>query len=774
MNIRRWPASYAAIAATACAVLLLELGLTRLFSVVFSYHFAFLAISIALFGLGAGGVLSYWFGRGAAGLGYLSLAGGLAVLASLWVVLQPVTVMSNQRLAIVYFTAAIPFVIAGAILSIAMSSAIERIDRAYFADLSGASLGCLLLVWLLDNLGGVNTLLSVSAILALAGLFWFLAAGAHKAAGLAAAVALAWVAFITANAHSTFFDIKVSKGAELTDEIFVKWNSFSRIAARQEQGWGGPAIVIDGDANTGVSTDEVWNWPIAARRQYLLSQEVQSAAYLLRPKAKTLIIGSGGGQDISFALASETPDVTAVEINPIIVNDLMRGRFAAISKGVYLRPQVRVAIEDGRSYVRRSRERYSIIQATMVDTWASTAAGAFALSENNLYTVEAFTDYLGHLNDDGILAFTRWGFTEPRESLRIVSLAVAALEKLGENEPARHIAVVREGTKEQIAGIGGKDGVIVSRKPLTAADLATFREITRPGSRWQLSYLPGANVPSAFTAFLSSEDRQSWIKDYRYDVSPVTDDRPFFFYTVQPRDVWNYLKPGENDAADFKINRAVPTLYGLVVISLIATIVTLLLPALALRARIPSREGVLKFLLYFAAIGAGYILIEVALIQKFVLFLGHPTYSLTVIVFAMLASSGLGSFLTRHRDPRPLWIALAVAVAAFALSPILHATVTASLGVKVVLSVLLVAPLGVLMGMPFPWGLKTLEKWQPNAVRWAWSVNAASSVLGSALAIVIGLYLGLTATILLGAALYVAAWVLGRYGTLRAIGASQS
>ena len=325
-----------------------------------------------------------------------------------------------------------------------------------------------------------------------------------------------------------------------------------------------------------------------------------------------------------------------------------------------------------------------------------------------------------------------------------------------------------------MAGIGGKDGVIVSRKPLTAADLAILREITQPGSRWQLSYLPGANVPSAFTNFLTAKDRQAWIRDYRYDVSPVTDDRPFFFYTVQPRDVWNYLKPGENDAADFKINRAVPTLYGLVLISLLATVVTLLLPAVALRARIPSRGGVLKFLLFFASIGAGYILIEVALIQKFVLFLGHPTYSLTVIVFAMLASSGLGSFLTRRRDPRPLWIAAAVAIAAFALSPILHATVTAPLAAKVVISVLLVAPLGILMGMPFPWGLKTLEKWQPNAVRWAWSVNAASSVLGSALAIIIGLYFGLTATILLGAALYVVAWVLGRYGTLRAFTALQS
>ncbi|MFN0102931.1 MAG: hypothetical protein ACKV2U_12675 [Bryobacteraceae bacterium] len=774
MDSRRWLPSYAAVACTACAVLLLELGLTRLFSVVFSYHFAFLAISIALFGLGAGGVLSYWIGRGSGSLGWLSLIAGPAVLASLWVVLQPVTVITNERLAIVYFTAAAPFIFAGAILSNAMSGAIDRIDRVYFADLAGASLGCLLLVWLLDTLGGVNTILCVSALLAIAAVFWFLAANANKAAGLAAAVALAWIALIAANAQTNFFDIRVSKGNALTDEIFVKWNSFSRIAARQEKGWGGPAIVIDGDANTSVSLDEVWNWPTADRRNYLLSQEVQSAAYILRPKSKTLIIGSGGGQDISFALASGAPDVTAVEINPIIVDDLMRGRFAAISKGVYLRPEVRVAIEDGRSYIRRSRERYSVIQATMVDTWASTAAGAFALSENNLYTVEAFTDYLSHLNDDGILAFTRWGFEQPRESLRVVSLAVAALEKLGEKDPARHIAVIREGTREQIAGIGGKDGVIVSRKPLTAADLATFREISKPGGRWQLSYLPGANVPSAFTDFLSAANRESWIRSYRYDVSPVTDDRPFFFYTVQPRDVWNYLKPGDNDAADFKINRAVPTLYGLVLISLFATVVTLLLPAVALRARIPRRGAVLKFLLYFAAIGAGFILIEVALIQKFVLFLGHPTYSLTVIVFALLASSGLGSFLSRHRAPRPLWIAAAGAIAAFTLSPILHATATAPLAIKVLISVLLVTPLGILMGMPFPWGLKTLESWQPNAVRWAWSVNAASSVLGSALAIIIGLYLGLTATILLGAALYIAAWALGRYGMLRAGSAPES
>src|SRR5262249_33933819 len=188
------------------------------------------------------------------------------------------------------------------------------------------------------------------------------------------------------------------------------------------------------------------------------------------------IIGPGGGYDVARALASGSPDITGVEINPIIVNDIMRERLAERSRYLYFRPDVHIHVEDGRSFVRRSPERFQVIQMTLVDTWASTAPGAFALSENNLYTTEAFLDYFAHLPDDGLLAITRWEFEPPRESLRTVSLAVEALRRMGTTDPGRHFVICRENAQD-LTGDGAEDTVIVKRTPLAPAEVG----LARPG-----------------------------------------------------------------------------------------------------------------------------------------------------------------------------------------------------------------------------------------------------------------------------------------------------
>jgi hypothetical protein len=249
----------------------------------------------------------------------------------------------------------------------------------------------------------------------------------------------------------------------------------------------------------------------------------------------------------------------------------------ALSHGIYLRPEVRVVVEDGRSFVRRSTEKYQVLQATLVDTWASTAAGAFALSENNLYTTDAFYDYLTHLTDDGMVAITRWGFDPPRESLRVVSLAMEALRRLGETDPGQHVAVLR-GDSKAVEGIGAQDTVLIWRKALTREDVAALRSIAAEG-RLETLYLPGDAAVNPFGELATSSDPQAFFRDYRYDVSPVSDDRPFFFYTVQQRDVWTFLHDTtRRKNMDNKINRAVPVMFALVGISLAATALVLLLP----------------------------------------------------------------------------------------------------------------------------------------------------------------------------------------------------
>jgi hypothetical protein len=240
---------------------------------------------------------------------------------------------------------------------------------------------------------------------------------------------------------------------------------------------------------------------------------------------------------VARALASGSHDITGVEINPIIATTVMRDKYVAQSRGIYLRPDVRIFVEDGRSFVRRSHERYQVVQATLVDTWASTAAGAFALSENNLYTTDALRDYLLHLTDDGMVAFTRWGLDPPRESLRLVSLAIAALNQLGEN---RTVAARDRGPRRFTKDWGAQDTVLISRQPFGPADLARARA-AMAAANMQPIYLPDERIPGQFTDLLRSSDPAAYERHYRYDISPVTDNQPFFFYTVQPRDILAFM-----------------------------------------------------------------------------------------------------------------------------------------------------------------------------------------------------------------------------------------
>jgi hypothetical protein len=756
---------YTAVALTTLATLLLELSLTRIFSVVFYYHFAFLAISIALFGLGAGGVLSYvvsgWQGSLFRKLGVVSLVDAGLVLAAAFFVLTRGAEVSAFELELIYLITALPFLGAGIIVSLVISETIDRVDRVYFFDLMGAAGGCLALVLLLNTFGGPNTVIAVSVMLSAAAAIWFGLAGVKEGRILSVFMALLLTMLIIVNTKYHFVEVRYAKGRKLNTETFTKWNSISRIGLSKNHQDAGSTIFIDADASTDVANFDFKHLS-ATDLDYLL-HEGPSLPYNIRPGAKTLIIGPGGGTDVARALASGSHDVTGVEINPITANTIMRQRFSQLSQGLYLRPDVHIHVEDGRSFVRRSPDKFQVIQATLVDTWASTAAGAFALSENNLYTTNAFVDYLSHLTDDGLLVFTRWGFDPPRESLRLVSLAMAALDQLGEHDASKHILVGREGGKADLDGFGARDTVVIARKALSGADIARARDGLKAALMTGL-WVPGDIPKNEFGQLLLTNDPATYEREYPFDITPVDDNRPFFFYTVQPRDIAGYLLKN-GSAADAKINVAVPKLFQALAVSIAAVGVILLLPPLVLGTRLPHERSVRGFLLYFLAIGAGYILVEVALIQKFVLFLGHPTYALTVVIFSMLVSSGAGSFLSRRivagsnlRLIAVLGVAAAlVAALAAVVQPVLSAGVGLPLIVKMIATVLMIAPAGFMMGIPFPTGLRLLEARHQPSVRWAWSLNAAASVLGSVGALVLALYLGLVQTMLIGGGLYLCA-----------------
>src|SRR5205823_3585468 len=394
--------------------------------------------------------------------------------------------------------------------------------------------------------------------------------------------------------------------------------------------------------------------------QKKLMSAAPAVVNVLRPAGDYAIIGPGGGVDVLRALANGSKNVTAIEINPIIANDIMRGRYADYAYHLYERPEVHLYVQDGRSFIRNSQDKYDVVEMTLVDTWASTAAGAFALAENNLYTTQAFREYFDHLKPDGMVAVTRWEFQVPREALRVVSVAAAALHESGVQDVSHHFVVVAQDALDED---GVNVSVLAKKSEFTAQEENAIRQYVALHSPLQLLYLPSERQDNAFRGLIRSNDPYGFSHNYAYNVSPVTDNAPFFFFTTK---LGNLLSPGPDNAMDWKVNLGVAVLAMLLLISILAVAAFLLLPLIV--SRTTGRQPAAA-LLYFVAVGLGYILVEVTFIQRFVLFLGHPTYALTVVVFLMLLSSGLGSVLSKPwlADYRRVWGALAFVIAVLAL-----------------------------------------------------------------------------------------------------------
>ena len=767
-----------AVALMSFATLLLELGLTRLFSVVLFYHFAFLAISVALLGLGAGAVFAYlrreWLERWPVGeLGArLCAANAVVIVAVLEIVLHSQVALyldwvNFRHLTVLYLAAAVPFFVTGLLFSIVFARHPGRVTQLYGADLAGGALACLALVPLLNIIGAPNTIVFAAFAVALAGVAW----GSPRGRRAPAVLAVLLLLLIALNFRGRLIDIVYAKGMKRIVPLYAKWNALSRVEV-DEQGWA-KAIVIDADATTYLMNSDPHHWDEAYRRN--LMSAAASVANVLRPHGEFAIIGPGGGVDVLRAVANGSPSITGIEINPIIANDIMRDRFADYVHHLYQIPEVHIHVGDGRSFIRNSRDQYDVVQMTLVDTWASTAAGAFALSENNLYTVEAFREYFEHLKPDGMIAITRWEFTQPREALRVVSQAMEALRELGVENSADNFIVVSDGE----LNVDGRPVTVLAKKsPFTEdeqrAVLAHILGKTPADANLNLHvlYLPAtASLPGmshpAFAELIGGQNARAFSQRYAYNVSPVTDNAPFFFFTLKPEQV---LSGTDQGGVDWKVNLGIAILGVVLIISVAAVIAFLVLP-LALSPH--ARSGRSLRVLYFVAIGLGYIMVEIAFIQRFVLFLGHPTYALTVVVFLLLLSSGLGSVLSRRWITKPIRVALAMAfivivllVYVFALPHLLEALVGLPFVVKLAISGVLLIPLGFAMGMPFPSGLRALSSdaktahTKHGAVEWAWAMNAASSVLGSVLAVVIAIQFGLNVTLACGAAAYLLAMLL--------------
>jgi hypothetical protein len=782
-----------AVALVSMGSLLLELAMTRLFSVVLFYHFAFMVISIALLGLGAGGVFAFFYKDWLQKFETRWLAGSLCAANAVLILLMlefdlhsPVALDLTWRLTAIYLISATPFFLVGMVFSIVLAREPERITYLYGADLIGGAFACIALVPLLNWIGGPNTILCAAVCMGAAAFLWAGKSRLGYSGVLAAGLLLGLVAL---NFNNRLIDIVYAKGVRRSETgvFWARWNAISRVEVNQEGSR--RYIRIDSDARTAIMNVDPAKWdadqptipsqsgsPFNWKRD--LMARPAALVNVLRPHGDYAIIGPGGGVDVLRAVANGANSVNAIEINPLIANTVMRGTHADYSYHLYERPDVHLHVADGRSWIRASKEKYDVIQMTLVDTWASTAAGAFALSENNLYTVEAFKEYFDHLKPDGIIAITRWEFKEPREALRVVSEEMAAMAT---SSAPNNFVVISDGALDRD---GRPVTVLAKRNHFTDEELRAVRthleqyknlhevyvpcEAVMPGELslchdvLETRGLPGIAfaTPAAFYYLLQEGAR--YAREYPYDISPVSDDSPFFFFTIKSKDVVRNFLARTGHGMDWRNNLGVVTL-GMVLLISLATVLTFLVLPLALRAESRNAASIPK-LLYFVMVGLGFILVEISFIQRFVLFLGHPTYALTVVVFLLLLASGTGSLLSRRwmKGPSRLpWILVLIVLVLGLLSLVLPKLLVSQVGlpfpIKILISGALLIPAGLLMGIPFPIGLLRIAGRQTGIVEWAWAMNAGATVLGSATAIVIAIHFGLTATLLCGAAAYIAA-----------------
>jgi hypothetical protein len=780
------------------AILLLELLLTRVFSVVMYHHFSFLAVSLAMMGIALGGLIVNVRPTRFRADNVRTLGPRLAVLFSLSLLVAaycafrtPISLETTSwnwlKVEFILAVSVVPFIFGGIVVAHILAFNAERAHRLYFFDLVGAGLGCLLFVPLIGMAGAPSALVVTSAVGTLGA-----AALAERSADKRRHLVLAGLLLIGAvvNSSTGFFDLEFAKGNRAAPMLAMRWNAFSRVEVRGVPGSldveREPTSVglsselrasakevhlyYDGDAMTqivGFDGD-------LAKVEYLL-WDVTSAAHHVRPNPNVLVIGSGGGRDVLAALAGGSRRVTGVEINGITV-DLMRGQFGDFTGGLYVdRPEVRIFTEDGRSFVQRTPDRYDVIMASLVDTWAASSAGAYALAENSLYTVDAFSDYLAKLEPDGLISFSRWYGEPPVEVLRVVALARAALLRTGVVEPGRHVAVVR--TDPERTGRASLATILVKRSPFTETEIRSLGAWSAD-MLFEMPYLPpgtelrGSN--DAFASLLGSQDEAArFVANARSDLSPTTDDRPFFFDRV-PLIAWLGGKLGFSGPA--YASESLPLASRILLMALIATaagtVLLLGLPMLASKAESATplqREAPLglrlKWIAYFACLGLGYIVVEIVLIQRFNLYLGNPAYALTVVLFTMLLASGVGGLVAQRWSASRsilamlLAVCVAIAVGAALVNPLIHGTIVAPKAVRIALTVLFLAPLGFLMGMPFPSGLRHAGRASPTLVSWSWAVNGATSVLGSVLGVIVSMSVGFSASLLFGLCAYVVALI---------------
>lgn len=813
--------AYVGIFLCSLGVLMLEVLLTRVFSFTIWYHLAYLTISTALLGFGAAGSLLAAVPKLLQGdirklCGLTSAGAGILLLLTLCILaprpidpqqllVQPVSFVIG--LLLYYLAVTVPFFLAGIAISAPIAAYPVQVNRIYGADLLGAGLGCAGAVLVLSYLDGPSALVICATVLILAGAVY--AAPGKLAVYL---FGLAILVGCTTPYSRYMFDFQPTASKQeaktLADPkselIFSRWSPINRVDVmvmgnpyltwwagigrpKDETDPGPRGLAIQYDGDNGSTVYEV-KGPDSLR---FLDNHFLRLPYLIKEKPRVMIIGVGGGVDILNAQRREARSITAVELQPITV-ELLKGKLADWTGKQFLRPELNLVAAEGRHYVRSTKEIFDLIQITATDTFSAQSTGAYVLAESYLYTVEAYEDYLRHLDDDGVLSIVLGDIRVADPSVpwplatRLTLVGRQALENLGAKDPAAHLMLIgqeisysgtpqKDGTINQIVG-SAMSNLLVKKSPFTPEQIATYREFAERCG-FVVRLMPGdkTEAPMAHLINLPGPELKEALSGGDFSMEALKDDKPFFFHVLR----WKVLFSGAMVLWSFpgSTTGLLMLLIMLAQALLLGTVLILLPLMRGARGNLPAKQTV-GFLLYFLALGLGFMFVEISFVQKYVLLLGYPTYSLSVTIFSLLVFASYGAWLSKRwwATPKKMLMGLLVATIALVgleivLLPLIREWFLAqSLPVRIVMTVLLQLPLGTCLGMYFPTGIAVLREREPRLVPWAWAVNGVASVVSSVLAVILAMSIGFSGVAILATCIY----VVGTAGMLSVLSAPKA
>jgi hypothetical protein len=779
---RRYTAEILLISLSA---LLLEIAYTRVISFKLFYYWTYLVIGLALLGIGSGGVLVVdsqrlkkasldsiirWgclWGAFSIGAGYLIVAMTPIDTLSIWEYRTWASFSNLSRLVLICVALFASFVSIGLMISTLFARRSEHISRLYFADLLGAGLACAVVVFLLATIGPPATIALAGVILAGLGIRLSIGHGRiGPALGAVLVVALGAVVISPSLLPDISTDgVKDDLGSD--DTLFSSWSPVFRVDVVEvnpdvrllfHDGLLGSAIYrYDGHPEDLDFADDPRAFPFDT---------------LGHTADRVMIIGAAGGHEILASLHFDAERIDAIELNPV-THDLVTGEFADYDGHLAEDPHVNYVQGDGRTYLARSDDTYDIVWFPAPDSYSATNAassGAFVLSESYLYTQETVEESLDHLGGDGILAVQYGEFdyeAKPNRTARYVSTARAALEDRGVENPGEHILVA---TTPAVGTGGSLSTILVKEDPFTPEEVERFTGSVATTPHATLRYAPGGGYEPNLIASLAAapDDRLDEIRDsYPFQVGPISDNGPFFWHFTPFSDVLrNFREPINRDDLEVAIGERVLVL--LLGVATVMAAVFLLLPFMVIRETFAALPRKALSFAYFGALGLGFLFFEITLIQRLTLFLGYPTYSLTVTLASLLVFTGVGAWLTgryEHRRERIIPVLAGAVVvlavlAGFALPALTDGLLGAPFAVRVLVTVLVLAPLGICLGTFMPVGLRAVSGMTDHPqeyVAWGWAVNGFASVIGSVLTTVLAMTYGFDTVLTIAVVVYLCA-----------------